>query len=592
MRNGHHAQEWPLRAVEQERGLSSGGMRLDSRRQATRLACSALLLLCNDACDPKAGFESAAGAIDPNQKSYVDGPGSRLAAGPFNTVGLDFDLDTDVHLLARRRDDLGTSMTLFGPSAQNGCTIAPNTSTWFASKPATKPYRLLPYLESRAANGLGTLRFSSVDCKVEPYTLDNALGPIDPPIDRGFLVRQGSGLVLADPWNGTTEPIVSDLRRLILVGSQFLVWGDAQLITFDNDLNVLGRFGNHVTAITDLDYGAAFAVEDDDGLHSLILDWNGPSFSFDTVDAEACALGPISDELGWVTVHSPCSDGHLLAESIDLSGGVTAKQLAFGVAADSRFAKIAGANSTGAATTLLAYYLEDVDASSGLGTLFAVKPDGEPLQIGVNAALERAISIRESATWAGVALVDVQAGLGRLVRWAWDGTEETLAENVDQASTGPGLLANYDGHAGDVLSLDIQGNVSIVENGAPPFNTTARSNNYTWALRLEHFDGVTGDLALAQSQGPGASFETVARGVPVNQYQFMTVVPLPGFAYIGDYDEQSLTGTLFVQNLTLGSTLTVAEHVSDFIATNYPLPGILYAVPVGQNAGLWFARAK
>jgi hypothetical protein len=67
---------------------------------------------------------------------------------------------------------------------------------------------------------------------------------------------------------------------------------------------------------------------------------------------------------------------------------------------------------------------------------------------------------------------------------------------------------------------------------------------------------------------------------------------LPGFAYIGDYDEKSLTGTLFVENLMLGSTLTVAKNVSDFIATNYPLPGILYAVPVGPNAGIWFARAK
>ena len=72
----------------------------------------------------------------------------------------------------------------------------------------------------------------------------------------------------------------------------------------------------------------------------------------------------------------------------------------------------------------------------------------------------------------------------------------------------------------------------------------------------------------------------------------MTLVPLPGFAYIGNYDAKALTGTLFVQNVDLDSTLTVAHGVSDFVATNYPLPGILYTVPTGTNAGIWFARAK
>src|SRR5450432_284311 len=264
-------------------------MRLSSRRQATGLACLTLSLWWSIGCDPKAGFESAAGAIDPNEKSYVDGRGTRLTSGPFNTVGIDCDLDTQVHLLARRRDDLGTSMTLFGQDAQTGCTIAPNSATWFAYKPAAKPYRLLPFFESRDATGAGTLRFSSIDCKIEPYSLDHAFGPSDPELEQGFLVRQGGGLVLADPWSATTTPIVTDLQRLLPIGPRFLVWGDSQVIAFDRDLGELARFGNHVTAITDLDFGGAYAVLDDDGLHALIPDSNGQDFSFKTIDPEACA---------------------------------------------------------------------------------------------------------------------------------------------------------------------------------------------------------------------------------------------------------------------------------------------------------------
>ena len=247
--------------------------------------------------------------------------------------------------------------------------------------------------------------------------------------------------------------------------------------------------------------------------------------------------------------------------------------------------------SSGLLASVSAYYLEDVDPSTGLGTLFAARPgDDTPTRIGANAALERAISVAERTGWSGVALVDVQDGLGRLLRWSWDGTQETLAENVDRAATGASYLANYDGHAGDQLSLDIEANVTLVQSGAPPFNSAIVSGDGAWALRLGQYDGIAGDLLLAQ--GVGSNAEVVAHGVAANQYQFTTIIPLPGFAYLADYDEKSLTGSLLVDNLALGSTLTVAHGVSDFVATNYPLPGILYAVPLGVNAGLWFARAK
>jgi len=568
-------------------------MRRSATRPARGLACLALTLATSLGCDPKAGFESAAGAIDPNQKSYVDGPGSRLAAGPFNTVGIDLDVDTQVHLLARRRDDQGASMTLFGQDAQTGCTIAPNAATWFASKPAEKPYRLLPFFSTRDAHGVGTLKFSTIDCKVEPYEVDNALGPSEPELGQGFLVRQGGGLVLADPWQQSTTPIVTEFQRLLPAGSRFLIWGDSQIIAFDKDLSEIARYGNHVTAVTDLGFlGGAFAVQDDDGLHTLTVDWDAQGFVFTTVDPKACALGPTSSDMDWVTVHSPCSDEHLVAELIDPSGSTAVQRLPFAVQTDSRTAKIERFADTvnNHPDDLAAYYLEDVDPATGLGTLSAVTADGALLQVGTNAALERAFLLAKDDPWTGVALVDVQAGLGRLVRWAWDGSEETLAENVSRAASAAGILADYDGHSGNALTVDMHGNTAVQQVGAPAFNTTLRSINYGWALRLEHYDGVTGDLTLAK--GLSTTYQTVASRVPPNQYQFTTIVPLPGFAYLGDFSEKTQTGTLFVQNLDLGSTLTVAKNVSDFVATNYPLPGLLYAVPIGKDAGLWFARAK
>ncbi len=555
-----------------------------------RLAGLALSLSCAVACNPKTGFESAADAVDPSEKSYVDGPGSLLTAGPFDSVGFDFDPDTDVHLLARRRDDQHQSLTIFGQDAQSGCTIAPDVATWFVSKPATQPYRLLPFLDAFDATGAGTLHFSTIDCKVEPYSVSNVLRPIELGVGQGFLVKQGGGLVLANPWAGMTRPIVSDFQRLLQTGSLFLVWGDAQLIAFDSNATELSRFGNNVSSVADLGVGDSFAVADDDGLHSLAVDSTGQGFSFQTVDPDACAMsGTVPDFTDWVLVHSPCSDDTLVAEHVgptSTTQGVT--RVSFAAQADSSTGKVEGLPDDGSSLSqATAFYLTNVDPVTGLGTLFAVKPQGEPLELGTDATLTHTDLLQQSSTWAGTALIEVQNSLGRLVRWSWDGTAETLGENVDLEATLPGILIDFDGHAGDVLGLDASGDPVVEQVGSPPFDNT--QDDLDSSLRLEHFDGSVGDLSYLD--GLGAE-QTVAQRVPPYEYEFLAIVPLPGFAYLGNYDGNAAAGTLFVQNTALGATSTVASGVSDFVGTNYPLPGILYAVPSGANAGIWFARAK
>ncbi len=545
------------------------------------------------ACDPKAGLESAAGSIDPDEKSYIDGSGSLLAPGAFASIGIDYDPETSVHLLARRRDDGGQSMTLFGQDAQTGCTIAPNVATWFPGTPAQKPYRLLPYFEARDQNGVGTLHFSSIDCKVEPYTVEGAVGLTDPMIDTGFLIRQNGGLVVADPWLGTTTQVVTSLNDVYDLGSEFLVWGDGQVIAFDEAMNELGRFGKNVKTVANVDFEANFALEDDDGVSQLVIGGTSASFQLQALDPAACALSMNSALVGEIVVHSPCSDPHLVALDLDPVNTTDPTRVMFDVTADpSNAVIIADTQSTNSTTlAIAAYYLENVDATTGLGQLFAARPGTPGVALGNQAPLDRAsVLVSASDGWAGTALVDVQNGVGRLLRWKWDGTTETLLQGVARSTSVTGVLANYDGVAGDLYSLDASGEPTLVENGAPPFNTTLRNGDFSQALRLEQWDGTVGELTLAN--GAEASFSAAAEHVPANQYQFTNIIPLPGFAYLGDYDRTAAAGTLVVQNTALGATSTVASGVSDFVATNYPLPGVLYAVPAGQNAGIWFARAK
>jgi hypothetical protein len=135
---------------------------------------------------------------------------------------------------------------------------------------------------------------------------------------------------------------VSQLQRIAQLGDQILVWGDAQIIVFDGNLNELARFGNNVKAMIELDYSAAFAVEDDDGLHSLLLSSDTQTYAFNLVDGGACGLDSYGGSFGWVSVHSPCSDPHLVAEGIDAVDSTDIEILPFKVQGDSLSAKIEG----------------------------------------------------------------------------------------------------------------------------------------------------------------------------------------------------------------------------------------------------------
>ena len=563
------------------------------------------------ACDPKSGLESAVGAVNPADKSYLDGPGLQLVTGPYDHIGIDLNGEAELHLFARRRDDAGQSLTLFGQNAESSCAIAPNAQMWFPSKPTSKPYRLLPYLEGRDDSGVGTLRFARIDCQVEDYSVsqvsavfsDAPYGPDDVAFEAGFVVMVGTSLVLADPWTATTRVLASDYRHLGRpgqIGTPRVIWGDSQIIVYDNLFNELARFGKHVSAVSPFDSGDARAVLDDDGLHYMRSTISGALYDFPVVDPDACGLNQSFAQSGWVLLHSPCNDPHLVAEQVadpnvhgvsPVTPTAPAERRVFEAQADFGPVRMAFPLTIGDGSQVAAFFLEDVDPETGLGTLFAVKQDGDPVRVGSNATLPFSLLNIPGSPWAGLALVDVQGGIGRTIRWSWAGASETLAENVLVNAPISGILANYNGHSGD-LEMLLGDMLWVDQVGAPPFDSSLGTFGFRWVLRLERYDGTVGDLMFDDETLPTPRFRLAGKRVPAQGYRFLRQVPLPGFAYISGYDEQTLTGTLFAQNVDLGSTGVVADGVSDFTPSHFPAQGILYAVPRGDNAGIWFARAK
>jgi hypothetical protein len=587
------------------KGAEGYGVKAKQAECFARFAWLLAALCPLGACNPQSGFQSAADGIDPMAKSYVAGPGSRLATGPYDRVSIDLDLDDQVHVLARRRDDGDQSLTVFGLNMQTGCTIAPNARTWFPPKPTARPRRLLPYLDAVDDNGTSTLYFTNIDCQVEPYSLSNVRGLIGQVysdevvgFDAGFVVKVGGSLVLADPWSASTRVLANDFRRwrqVATASGPYVLWGDSQIVVLDDDMNELGRFGNHVTALSQCtDYGT-FWVEDDDGLHVLqpasVSATTAAPFDFELVDPEACGLRSQFAGLGWALVHSPCNDPHLVAEQV--SPAILRGRRTLEAQADFGAAEVMGDLITSPDPTSLAVsFLTDVDPTTGLGTLFVAQETGEAVQLGSNAPLYASLISDPASVWAGIAMVDMQAGLARMIHWNWDGSTEVMAENVEINAEVSGFLTNYNGHSGDLARLGNGANLTVVQQGIPDFDSSVYSSSYQWELHLEHYDGVSGDLMFAAEPALTGSFKVAASRVPLNQYQELVQLPLDGFAYLGGYDEKALSGSLFVQNVSLGSTMLVASHVSDFAATYYPFPGILYAVPSGDSAGIWFARGK
>ncbi|HEX3773471.1 MAG TPA: hypothetical protein VHV51_03350 [Polyangiaceae bacterium] len=559
-------------------------------RECSSVRAAFLLLVAVAACDPSRGITDAVNGISPNEKSYLDGPGTRLAEGAYRSVRLDYTESTSAHLVARRADDNGTSLTLFGANGLSSCSLSPNVYTWFPDLPSAEPYRLLPYIDSNDANRV--LHFSNLDCQLEAFSVPNAV-MIARGTTLGFLIRAGNSLEVVDPWLGTTRSVVADVKQLYTLSSnRFGVWGDAQIVILDEDFNELVRTGSNVSSAALAALATTLVFSDDEGLHSCTLDYSAGTSTLSTtcslIATDACNLRKDTDgESTTVIVQQPCASNHVVAIGLTdpdapepFAASADASQTRFG----SNYS-----NDGGAEDEIL--FLTDTDPQTGFGTLWAAHETGDPVRIGDNAVLDDAEFESLGADVAGVAVVDADATLGtaRWVTWNWSGQIQTLAENVlyDRVY-GENACANFDGHSCDDVYLTGTGMIEVEHTHSPPVDHQLVDPTLQISLRLADFNGTTGTLI----QDWSAVDETIATGVAPLEYDTLDGIPLDGFGYLADWDANALTGTLYVRNQRLGSTMSIAAGVSDFFGTSYPLQGIAYAIPNGKNAGIWFTRAK
>jgi hypothetical protein len=180
--------------------------------------------------------------------------------------------------------------------------------------------------------------------------------------------------------------------------------------------------------------------------------------------------------------------------------------------------------------------------------------------------------------------VDVQGGVGRLIRWKPGGPVRELARGVEMRDD-PLAIVNYDGKTGDLVRIDAAGVSRVLARGIPKGGIVSADDGLA---AVSDSDGLQGTLIVAPPGG--SAFEKVAAGVRIDNFHF--IQNLHGVGYLQDFDGTSGTGLLGVRVIATGDTFELGVRASEWDEVGLPEPGVMYVVPEGERAGIWFARLK
>jgi hypothetical protein len=557
------------------------------------------LFLALTGCDPTAGLADSADAAVPEVKRYFDGRGSLLSEGPWNRVVVDLDPDTLYHVGARRLDDEQPTFHLFGADAREGCQVAPNAGTWLLAKPQDAPFRLLPFQESADESGRGRMRFTSVDCAVQDLVIEDAGNPAPRSYGHGYLVPTKRGYTFADPWRGEQRVIFDDFRDIVLWDlGVVLLRADDRLKSFSDRFEPGSEWGNATVAAIKL--GNDFLVEDADGIHRVELDRHTLGLKSEPVLPGACGLqrsGILTylEGAAWIAVHTPCDNPRPTLLAMDFETFEPRDSFELPIEIDARYVRVLtrkfGADEE---PQFVVFYLTNVDEGRR-GTLWAWRQGSdEPIRLAEKADIDSCYLGSPDSAWDGGAQVN-QRSFGAFttrdwLRFRWDGTTDLSAEGVLNAPSGD-LLINFDGVAGDLASFDAQAGYDVLARGIPPSSGERASFTGTRHYsRVDRFDGSAGRLLLGTQSGDPRTWKELGSDVPPELVLFSWF--MPALVFVEHWNADSRTGDLVAYNYDLDARSKIAEGVSSFDLTGYPLDGVVYTVPSGDGQGIWFSKAK
>ena len=430
-------------------------------------------------------------------------------------------------------------------------------------------------------------------------------------VTRWGAIGSGADAYLAVADGGELVVFDSDYQELIRLDTEFADWqltrehvwliDGGELVAFDSDFDEVLRLGSEVTEFgletgtgsesPDLDQPAVYV----DGANLYLLEQlDEPTL----VAEDVCQIRFFPSLRRRLSYLSPCATGRLVLHELE-----TDEQQVYGEGVTS-VVDVRSREEGG-------FWVLYLTGSSDAHTLWLQAPDESPIEVAQKAelALQTTACPGDDLTrmW-----INCEADRCDLIEWGGGAATQVVARQVARKFTSA-ILADFDGTVGE---LRVWTPAADAADATPPAHRQCELAPYASGVPVQRYvsdndensphathaaafimdyDGQTGTLALTTphftfnyESGPLEEPRRVAEGVPIGGFDFLFTYP--GVAYLADADLSSRIGTLLALNSELDATTRISGSVSEFI--EWPGAGIVYAIPTGERAGIWYAEFK
>jgi hypothetical protein len=564
------------------------------------------LLTLLASCNIGEGFTELGDNLLAGDAALLDRPGRRLRKGSYSDLTIDGSLDEGGRVLAlhHTKDETGLAIVPFLDG--DACDVFPAVQFERVSSRVDIDLSAMVAVQTSVnESGRGTIRFVDFECQdvlssIEDAGLPRAVFPETSPT--GLLLLTGSlDLHLIDVKSKELTFIAHDVQSAQASGTNLWTLENGVLVGRDQDLEKFAELGSNVTEYIPQAGGDDVVFVEGGELFgwsrsTSAKEEEGAQGDLRKIAEDVCGVSALAPKV--LSYLSPCDARRLELEVQGEAVGLdlTHVKLRTPDGVLLRFPLDVQLGSSDEPSHFMLIQSEDPAALSGDLLVATLPPapevDGDGVVELSFDKLESRISFVQDTF-----LQD------------WDGTKGTLMEPVEDDGVVTGLRKVKEG--------------IVLLPGRAPFNTPGV---------LLDFDGTSGTLAQLSRKDGKTSTKEFTSGVPI-QF-FTTETDTDAIAYVGDLNPETNVGipylltsqgplatgkASFVNTLRFldqpralaylapkgdsgaelhaylieaGIDMVLAAGVNEYRGLPWPSPGILYSVWEGDNAGLWFSKAR
>lgn len=554
-------------------------------------------------CDLADGLQEVGGSLANPDAALLDTPGRRLASGTYYRLLVDGSLDDGGHVIALRSDRGKAEAAIIPYLEGSSCNLEPAIGfERLSSRIDVELPGILSIQRAGDEGGRGTISFVDFNCKevfedLPQSTLPQIAFPANDPDGLLALTAEG-GLYLVNAVEQRLDLIAENVSIARTALDKLWTIEDGELVSRDSKFVELQRMGTAVTEFV-LPGGGAIAVAfmDESGLN-VYSEEDGVVHLSDT------ACSPVAWGLDAIGYLDPCDSARLHGYTLGSHLG-----------SDTKFIHIEGPDGVTELERALVFWGLGVNATEIL--FLSAGDEGNTLMLGTIpteaeesdgvVSLDTMILSEDSASIrSGLLYTDWNGISGTLVEQERDDERKTIglkpvAEGVAQLPGASlfsyaGVLTNYDGMVGTLEFLSRKNDVvsgTVLAERVPVQSHSVEAETGRRAFIADSEDGVTGNLYLTAEPTVGSTaaikVKKVGEHAHIETARFLEQPRAVAYLARKPGDQYA---SLRVWLIESELSLTIHDRVSEYRTVPWPAPGILYAVPSGEDAGLWFSKAR